>query len=142
MTFKLDFEVRDNEVDIQGIVNNANYFIYLAHARHKWADDVGINFAEWAKKKQSLVILSSLANYKESLRPNDKFYVTCEPKQINSNIKFDLYQEIRLCNSDKLILTATFTATCINGNAISRKDKLYIPKEIKDLSVIEETNAT
>ena len=34
--FRVDFEVRDNELDIQGIVNNSNYMIYLAHARHKY----------------------------------------------------------------------------------------------------------
>ena len=27
MEYRIEFEVRDNEIDIQGVVNNANYFI-------------------------------------------------------------------------------------------------------------------
>ena len=34
--YKLEFEVRDNEVDMQGVVSNGNYYIYFAHARHKF----------------------------------------------------------------------------------------------------------
>lgn len=36
MIYKLEFEVRDNEVDVQGVVSNVNYPIYFAHARHKF----------------------------------------------------------------------------------------------------------
>jgi len=33
--FKLNFEVRDYECDLSGIVNNAVYLHYLEHARHE-----------------------------------------------------------------------------------------------------------
>ena len=40
MEYRIEFEVRDNEIDIQGVVNNANYFIYMAHARHKFLSEI------------------------------------------------------------------------------------------------------
>ena len=47
------FEVRDNELDIQGVVNNANYFIYMAHAR-QYIHEIGLNFAEMAQSGKNV----------------------------------------------------------------------------------------
>ncbi len=132
---KTHFEVRDNEIDIQGIVNNANYFVYLTHARHQWALSCGINFSEWSKNGRNLVVLRSDVSYKHPLKPNDKFYVSCEPRLINSHVKFEIYQQIHLEKNDKIILTAVFTITCINEKATRPREKLYVPDGIK--SVIE-----
>jgi len=131
--FKESFEVRDNEIDIQGIVNNANYMNYLSHARHKYIHKMGINFAEYAKNGQNLVVLSCSLNFKQALRPNDKFYVTCETKPSDSPIRFSFYQEIRLAENDKLALTAEFVATCINEKATTRAERIYVPEDIKKL---------
>jgi len=56
--FILEMEVRDNELDAQGIVNNANYMIYLSHARHKHGELLGINHTNFACKGLNLVITS------------------------------------------------------------------------------------
>jgi len=37
---ELEFEVRDYECDLQGVVNNANFQHYLEHARHKWLESM------------------------------------------------------------------------------------------------------
>lgn len=129
--FKEHFEVRDNEIDIQGIVNNANYMIYLAHARHKYVHGIGIDFAEYAKNGKNLVVLSCSLNFKQSLRSNDKFYVTCKIIPTDSPIRFAFYQEIRFTENDKLALTGEFVATCINEKATSRAERIYIPEDIK-----------
>ena len=131
--FRENFEVRDNEIDMQGIVNNSNYMIYLAHARHKYVHKMGINFAEYAAKGLNLVVVSCNLNFKYALRPNDQFYVTCEIKPSDSPIRFAFYQEIRLTENDKLALTAEFIATCINEKATTRAEKLFIPEDIKNL---------
>lgn len=131
--FKENFEVRDNEIDVQGIVNNSNYMIYLAHARHKYVHAMGIDFFEYAQKGLNLVITACNINYKNPLRPRDKFYVTCETKPSSSAIKFSFYQEIRLLENDKLISTADFVATCINENAKTRAEKIFVPEDIKKL---------
>lgn len=126
--FYIDFEVRDNEVDIQGVVNNANYFIYMAHTRHKFLDHFGINFAEMASKNQNLFLLSCNIEFKKPLKANDIFYVTCKliPE---GKIKFAFEQEIRLKNSDTLISKAVNVGVCMNGNT----NRPYIPEKIQNL---------
>ena len=58
MDYKIEFEVRDNEVDIQGVVNNANYYIYMAHSRHKFLQDVlKVDFIEMAKANFNLFLI-------------------------------------------------------------------------------------
>lgn len=131
--FKVEFEVRDNEVDIQGVVNNANYFIYLAHARHKFAQKYGVDFTEYAKNKQNLFLLSTETVFKNPLRSNDKFYVTCKLINIDSKIKFAFTQEIHLVKNDTIIAKSINTIACINENISDRRKKFYIPEEIKNL---------
>ena len=131
--FKEYFEVRDNEIDIQGIVNNSNYMIYLAHARHKYAHKFGINFSEYAKNNQNFVVISCTLNFKQPLKPDDKFYVTCKVVPTDSAIRFAFEQEIRFEENNKLVLKAEFIATCVNGNAKSMSEKLYVPEGIKQL---------
>jgi len=131
--FKTQFEVRDNEIDIQGIVNNTNYMVYLAHARHKYINALGINFSDYAAQGLNLVLLSCNLTFKQSLRPDDTFYVTCEVKPTDSPIRFAFYQEIRLSNTDQLIAKAELMATCVNEHAKTRAERIFIPDDVKRL---------
>lgn len=133
--FKEFFQVRDNEVDIQGVVNNANYFIYFAHARHTYLQTIGINFAEMALQNQLLFLTSSNIEFKKPLKPNDKFYVTCKIV-LEGKVRIGFEQEVRLIDTDELMVKALNIGVCING-ATKRP---YIPDAIKILaedSVIE-----
>lgn len=44
--FELPIKVRDYEVDVEGIVNNANYLHYLEHTRHEFCEQAGLSFRE------------------------------------------------------------------------------------------------
>lgn len=133
--FKVDFEVRDNEVDIQGVVNNSNYMVYMAHARHKFLHSINIDFAEMARNKQNLFLLSSTIEFKNALKPNDLFYVTCRliPE---GRIKFAFEQEIRLASNDLLIAKGLNVGVCIDAN---NRNRPYIPDAI--LRVLPKTEA-
>ena len=48
--FCLDMEVRDYEIDYQGIVNNANYLHYLEHTRHEFCKMAGLNISRKGPK--------------------------------------------------------------------------------------------
>ena len=54
--FRLDFQVRDYECDLQGIVNNAVYQNYLEHTRHEYLKTVGLDFAELSQRGIDLVL--------------------------------------------------------------------------------------
>ena len=44
--FKLPMKVRDYEVDVEGIVNNANYLHYMEHTRHEFCESAGLSFRD------------------------------------------------------------------------------------------------
>jgi len=127
--FRLDFEVRDNEVDIQGVVNNANYFIYMAHTRHKHIQNLGVDFADFAKKGLNLYLIHTEATFKAPLFSNDKFYVTSELKR-EGKIKFAFMQEVRKID-DTLVLKAKNITVCID---IHNNNKPVIPDTLLKLS--------
>ena len=54
--FSLEFEVRDYECDLQGVVNNANYQHYLEHARHDFLISKGVSFAQLHEAGVDLIV--------------------------------------------------------------------------------------
>ncbi len=48
--FELPMKVRDYEVDVEGIVNNANYLHYMEHTRHEFCAAVGMSFRQMHSK--------------------------------------------------------------------------------------------
>ena len=44
--YEREMEVRDYELDSEGIVNNANYLHYLEHTRHGFCVENGMSFAD------------------------------------------------------------------------------------------------
>jgi acyl-CoA thioester hydrolase len=130
--YSIEMEVRDNELDAQGIVNNANYMIYLAHARHKHGEELGINHTEFANQGLNLVLTSCTIKFRQSLQANDKFLVSSEI--INGELPFHWAhrQEIKRISDNKVILKAMFNVTCVNKNT-DDEQKLHIPELISEL---------
>lgn len=126
-------EVRDNELDAQGIVNNANYMIYLSHARHKHVHELGVNFDQYAKENQKLIVLSCTMKFKNSLKANDEFSVSSSIGASEYPYQWVYNQDIKRLSDNKVILKAIFTSTCVNENATEDEDKLYIPELIKKI---------
>ena len=56
-SFKLEFEVRDYECDLSGIVNNAVYQNYLEHTRHAFLKSRGLDFAALEDQGITLVVI-------------------------------------------------------------------------------------
>jgi|688.fasta_scaffold759262_2 acyl-CoA thioester hydrolase len=125
MPHKEYFEVRDNELDAQKIVNNSNYFIYMAHARHKFISELGIDFVEMAKNNQNLYLISSNIQFKLPLKSGEKFCVESEIK-LEGKIKFSFEQKI-IKDDGSLIATGYNICVCIDEN---NKKRPYIPEQI------------
>jgi acyl-CoA thioester hydrolase len=73
--FSIDFEVRDYELDLQGIVNNANYFHYFEHARHAFIRSRGVDFAALHEEGQDPVVYRAEIDYREPLKSGERFTV-------------------------------------------------------------------
>ncbi|MBQ4834248.1 acyl-CoA thioesterase [Pseudoalteromonas sp. MMG010] len=127
MTFKVNFKVRHYECDLQGIVNNSVYFNYLEHARHEFLLANGIDFVRLAKEKINLVVIRSEVDYKQSLLPDDEFYISVEPVRI-STLKFAFIQRLMRIKDEKLMLKAKVIGTSVNESG-----RPFLPQEIDTL---------
>lgn len=112
--FYLDFEVRDYECDLQGIVNNANYMHYLEHTRHKFLKSKNIDFAELHNNGIDAVVIKAELEYKKSLKSGDTFKSYLKVEKVG-RLKIIFIQ--KLVKSDNtLILEAKITTACIEKN--------------------------
>lgn len=130
--FSVEMEVRDNELDAQGIVNNANYMIYLSHARHKHGEALKINHTEFAKKNMNLIVTSCTMKFKNPLRANDSFVVTSKISKGELPFHWAHVQDIKRVSDGKVILKAIFNATCVDNNA-EQGNNMVIPEAIQQL---------
>jgi len=122
--FRLDFQVRDYECDLQGVVNNAVYQNYLEHTRHEFIKQLGLDFAELTRRGINLVVIRAELDYKRSLRSGDYFWVGLILERI-SPLRFAFRQDIYLQPDDKLVVKAWITGTGVNV-----KGRPELPQEI------------
>ncbi len=114
-SFKLDFQVRDYECDMQGIVNNSVYQNYLEHTRHEFLKALGIDFAEVTRRKIHLVVVRAELDYKHPLRSGDRFWVGLNLERV-SPVRFAFLQDLNRYPDNRLILNARIIGTAINEN--------------------------
>ena len=127
-------EVRDNETDLAGVVNNANYFIYMAHTRHKHIHLLGIDFAEMFKSGYMLVVAKAEITYKLPLVAGDQYQVSSKvivPKP--RRMAFE--HIITRLNDGKVCATGLITAACVN-NETKRPEVPELLIEQLDLTTV------
>lgn len=125
--FKLEFDVRDYECDLSGIVNNAVYQNYLEHARHVYLKTRGLDFGELEQQGITLVVIRIEMDFLYPLRSGDKFFVGIKPERI-SRLRFGFLQDIYRLPDNKPILTARIIGTALNDQGRPR-----IPKKVEEL---------
>lgn len=125
--FTLDFEVRDYECDMSGIVNNAIYQHYLEHARHKFLKSQGINFPEWASRGVHLVVIRIEMDFLHPLRSGDRFTVAINTERV-SRLRFGILQDIYLLPDETPVLRAR-----VIGTAINERGRPSLPRELEAL---------
>lgn len=96
-------EVRDYEVDFQGIVNNANYYHYLDQARSLFFYEHGLNLKSCADNGVNIVICSSNCTFKSSLGFADQFFVETKLSKV-TNLRLVFSQTIFFNHSLKISL--------------------------------------
>ena len=106
--YNLEFVVRDYECDLQGVVNNANYFHYLEHARHEFLISKGISFVKLHEEGIDLIVTKVEIDYKYPLRSRDKFSVSVNIKR-EGNVRLVFIQEIYRLPDNKHVAHAKVT---------------------------------
>lgn len=126
-SYSLTMSVRDYECDIQGIVNNGVYQNYLEHARHEFLKELGIDFADYAKRGINLVVVRAELDYKTPLQSGDHFSVSVKMVR-ESRVKFAFLQEIHRKGDNKLVLLGK-----IIGTALNTRGRPEIPEQLDRL---------
>lgn len=114
-TIALDFQVRDYELDLQGIVNNAVYQNYLEHARHEFLKQHGLDFNALHLEGYDAVVIRAEIDYKKSLKSGDHFVVETSAER-EGRLKIVFHQKIYKKEGEILILQAQIFAACIHKN--------------------------
>lgn len=112
--YKCSMQVRDYEIGMQGGVHHSTYVQYLEHCRNTYVRNIGIDVYQYHLVGYGFVIVHLSLDYKLSLFPNDKFYVTARmSREGKLRIIFD--QEIRRESDNALVLTAKVVSICLNN---------------------------
>ncbi len=124
--FTLDFQVRDYECDMQGVVNNAVYQNYLEHSRHEFLKVLGLDFAELTRQRINLVVVRAELDYKAPLTSGDRFRVGTRLERI-SPLRFAFFQDIHRPADGAVILKAK-----VIGTALNEQGRPRLPRQIEE----------
>ncbi|MFA5516272.1 MAG: acyl-CoA thioesterase [Desulfuromonadales bacterium] len=125
--YRLDFQVRDYECDMQGIVNNAVYQHYLEHARHQFLKEVGLDFAAFTREGINLVVIRAELDYRLPLQSGDRFWVGLNVERL-TKVRFVFIQDIFRAADDKPVLNAR-----VIGTSLNRRGRPMLPEAIDRL---------
>lgn len=125
--FVLEFTVRDNECDLQGVVNNSVYLNYLEHTRHEFLRMRKIDFARLAEEGIFLVVVRIEIDYRHPLRSGDQFLVGLNLERV-SPLRLAFLQDIYRASDMKICASAR-----VVGTGINRRGRPEIPEALRKL---------
>ncbi|MGM9802597.1 MAG: acyl-CoA thioesterase [Muribaculaceae bacterium] len=120
--FSLELEVRDYEIDSEGIVNNANYQHYLEHTRHKFCEWAGLSFKDMQRCGMYPVVNRIEIDYKTPLKSNDVMVSCLNVKK--EGVRFIFLQDIYNKLTQELAVSAVVSCVCIENGKLSRGEVL------------------
>jgi len=118
--FELEFQVRDYECDMAGIVNNSVYLNYLEHARHEFIKTIGLDFKELLNAGIFTVVARADLSYKTPLRSGDTFTIKIRVEHLG--VKYIFYQDIYRLPDKKLCLKGVITTTSLINGRLATTD--------------------
>lgn len=112
--FDFEMNVRDYELDTQGVVNNSVYQNYLEHARHQFLIAMGINFNELHKNGVDAVVHKIELEYKRPLVGDDSFIVSTRIRK-KGHVRYIFEQDIYRKPDKELMLKGVVTSVFMNN---------------------------
>lgn len=125
---KVSIQIRFNDVDIAGHVNNAMYFQYLDYARLQYFEQVFNDTIKWREK--GLVLAKIEIEFFESVFLQDKIFVSTKIEKVG-NKSMQMHQHITKGNDDDKVLISNCTSVLV-GYDYQEKISLVIPCEWKE----------
>jgi len=107
--FDFEMDVRDYELDTQGVVNNSVYQNYLEHARHQFLKEMGVNFNKLHADGVDAVVHKIVLEYKRPLMGDDSFVVKSRIRQ-KGHVRYIFDQDIYRRPDDELMLKGVITS--------------------------------
>ena len=139
MKFQKAYKVKDEHIDIQGIVDGLYYPFYMEDCRHDYINKVlGFDLAEEAKLGVNMVLSEYHISFIRSLKRDDEFIVDCLLIADKDNLPKLHFQQSILCNN-KIMTKALFTGTCVPAAG----GKPFLPTTIiEKINSLTEKNTT
>lgn len=122
--FECEIEVRDYELDAEGIVNNANYLHYLEHTRHRFCKSVGFSFADMRKQGIDPVLAKVTITYHTPLVSGDMMTSRLNMRRIGPRFIFDQWI---VNQKGQPVVNAEVTVVALVNGRLSRGEELAAP---------------
>ncbi len=119
--YVMDMEVRDYELDFEGIVNNANYLHYMEHTRHRFCEDAGLSFKEMLEQGIVAVVRKIEVEYHSSLRSGDRFVSGLRIER--KGARFVFYQDI-VRPDGEMCAKGVVTVVSLHDGKLTRGEEL------------------
>lgn len=111
--YQLEFKVRDYELDMEGIVNNANYQHYLEHTRHEFMLSLGPGFAQLVEQGIAPVVSRVDIRYRTPLHSGDTF--VSKLYVVRKGVRYIFYQDIFKTTGECCVNAVVETVFTRNG---------------------------
>lgn len=125
--FEMTMRVRDYEVDVQGIVNNANYLHYMEHTRHEFCRSAGFSFAEMHSRGIDPVLRKVEIEYLTPLTLGQD--MVSKLKLWRKGPRFIFRQDIFRAEDQEPVTRAEVTVVCLENGTLTRGDVLAVAFE-------------
>lgn len=120
--FETEIKVRDYELDVEGIVNNANYLHYLELTRHEFCEQTGVSFIDMHNRGIDPVLRRVEIDYITPLRGGDKCLSRLNLKR--EGAKFVFVQDLFRASDEAPVVHAIVTCVTLKDGRLSRGDEL------------------
>ena len=120
--FELPIKVRDYEVDVQGIVNNANYLHYLEITRHDFCEEAGTTFRAMHERGIDPVVKKIEIEYISSLTLGETMISKLWMER--DGARFVFHQDIFNAATGSHVVKAVVTVVCLENGRLTRGDVL------------------
>ncbi len=120
--FELPIQVRDYEVDSQGIVNNAVYLHYMEHTRHEFCRMAGTTFRNMQEQGIDPVLRKVDIEYLLPLRLGESMCSKLAMRR--EGPRFIFIQDIFKLPGNEPVAKAEISVVCLENGRLSRGDAL------------------